>query len=87
MRFFNPDDKPEERRVQESMCHFIANDDEFEIDGRDWRAISGTGHSPEHSCFYCPELNLFISGDQSIPRISSNVSVYPERPKPNPLGD
>lgn len=86
-RFFTPDDKPVERRVQESQCHFIADQDEFQIGGRVWRVVTGNGHSPEHACLYCADLGLFISGDQSIPRISSNVSVYPDKLDSNPLGD
>lgn len=47
----------------------------------------GNGHSPEHACFYCPELQLFISGDQVLPRISSNVSVHPTETDGDPLRD
>jgi glyoxylase-like metal-dependent hydrolase (beta-lactamase superfamily II) len=32
-------------------------------------------------------LKLFISGDQVLPRISSNVSVHPTEPEANPLSD
>ncbi len=46
----------------------------------DWRVITGRGHSPEHACLYSPALRLFISGDQILPRISSNVSVLPIEP-------
>src|SRR5262249_46657482 len=52
-----------------------------------WRVVIGTGHSPEHTCLYCPELKLLISGDQVLPRISSNVSVFPTEPEANPLED
>ncbi len=52
-----------------------------------WRIVVGTGHSPEHACLYCPELKLLISGDQVLPRISSNVSVFPTEPDADPLGD
>src|SRR5262249_46980100 len=45
------------------------------------------GHSPEHICLYCPALKIFISGDQLLPRISSNVSVWPTEPEGNPLQD
>jgi glyoxylase-like metal-dependent hydrolase (beta-lactamase superfamily II) len=85
--FFGVDDKPEETRVQESMCHFIADGDSIFVDGKQWLVLSGNGHSPEHSCLICPELNVMISGDQSIPRISSNVSVYPSNRHEDPLGD
>ena len=50
-----------------------------------WRVIMGSGHSPEHACLFCEELNLLISGDQILPTISSNVSVYPTEPYANPL--
>jgi glyoxylase-like metal-dependent hydrolase (beta-lactamase superfamily II) len=47
----------------------------------------GEGHSPEHACLHCPELGLLISGDQLLPTISSNVSVWPIEPAGNPLQD
>lgn len=52
-----------------------------------WEVIVGNGHSPEHACFYCPALKLLISGDQVLPRISSNVSVYPTEPDADPMRD
>lgn len=57
------------------------------IGAQDWRVIVGSGHSPEHACLHCPELKLLISGDQVLPRISSNVSVNPIEPDADPLGD
>jgi len=63
----------------------IAEGAEIEIGGRLWRAIIGRGHSPEHLCMYCPELALMISGDQVLPRITSNVSVFPTEPEADPL--
>jgi glyoxylase-like metal-dependent hydrolase (beta-lactamase superfamily II) len=55
------------------------------IDGRRWRVIVGSGHSPEHACLFCGELNILISGDQVIPRITSNISVMGGEPEANPL--
>lgn len=52
-----------------------------------WRVVTGNGHSPEHACLYCPELKVLISGDQILPRISSNVSVYPIEPDADPMAD
>jgi glyoxylase-like metal-dependent hydrolase (beta-lactamase superfamily II) len=57
----------------------------FDLGGRHWEVITGQGHSPEHACLYCPDLNLIISGDQILPTISSNVSVFPTEPMANPL--
>jgi len=50
-----------------------------------WQVITGHGHSPEHACLFCPEQNVLISGDQILPTISSNVSVFPTEPTANPL--
>lgn len=67
--------------------HRVTDGDEIEIGGRHWRAVIGRGHSPEHLCLHCPELQLMISGDQVLPRITSNVSVFPTEPEADPLGD
>ncbi len=55
------------------------------IHGREWQIIVGAGHSPEHACLWCPELNVCLTGDQLLPNISSNVSVWPTEPECNPL--
>ncbi|MGE0740007.1 MAG: MBL fold metallo-hydrolase [Hyphomonadaceae bacterium] len=65
----------------------LSDGDSIEIGGRVWRVITGNGHSPEHVCLYQDELKLFISGDQVLPRISSNVSVFPTEPEGDPLSD
>ncbi len=57
------------------------------IGAHDWQVIVGTGHSPEHACLYCPARKLLISGDQVLPRISSNVSVHPTEPDEDPMSD
>ena len=59
----------------------------FEMAGHTWRVITGHGHSPEHSCLFCEDLNIVISGDQLLPKISSNVSVFPTEPAADPLRD
>jgi glyoxylase-like metal-dependent hydrolase (beta-lactamase superfamily II) len=65
----------------------IAAGDEILIGGRSWLVVVGRGHSPEHACLYCPQLRLLISGDQVLPRITSNVSVFPTEPDADPLSD
>jgi len=57
------------------------------VGNHEWEVVVGRGHSPEHACFFNEELNLLISGDQILPAISSNVSVYPLEPEANPLKD
>ena len=55
------------------------------IGDNDWHCISGYGHAPEHIALHCPALNILISGDMVLPRISSNISVYDTEPLANPL--
>lgn len=55
--------------------------------GQPWTVVTGHGHSPEHGCLYSERLNVLVSGDQLLPRISSNVSVHPTEPLANPLQD
>ena len=65
----------------------VVDGEELSIGGNSWRAVVGRGHSPEHLCLYAPDLKLMISGDQVLPRITSNVSVFPTEPDADPLTD
>ncbi len=65
----------------------IRDSDVLTINDTGWHVVVGRGHSPEHACLYCPALKLLISGDQVLPRISSNVSVFPTEPHADPLGE
>jgi glyoxylase-like metal-dependent hydrolase (beta-lactamase superfamily II) len=67
--------------------HRLQDGDDIQIGAHSWRVVVGSGHSPEHACLYCPDLKLMISGDQVLPRISSNVSVFPTEPDGDPLTD
>ena len=57
------------------------------LGGTPWQVVIGRGHSPEHVCLYSEPRKLLISGDQILPRISSNVSVHPMEPDTDPLQD
>ena len=59
----------------------------FDIGGQTWRVLIGRGHAPEHVSLYCSELDVLIAGDQVLPRISPNVSLFPGDGGDNPLGD
>jgi glyoxylase-like metal-dependent hydrolase (beta-lactamase superfamily II) len=52
-----------------------------------WRVVVGSGHSPEHACLLNEAQGVLISGDQVLPRISSNVSLYASEPEADPLGE
>ncbi|MDX3906441.1 MAG: MBL fold metallo-hydrolase [Pigmentiphaga sp.] len=68
-------------------AHFnrILDGDTLHIGGHAWQAIAGYGHAPEHISLYCQALNVVISGDMVLPRISTNVSVTDTDPESNPL--
>jgi len=69
---------PEHRRIRDG--------DTLEI-GRDrWTVIVGEGHSPEHAALYCAARRILISGDQILPTITTNISVWHDEPEGDPLG-
>ncbi len=55
------------------------------IGGKDWRVITGFGHSPEHASLFCEASQILISGDMVLPRISTNVSVFAVEPESDPV--
>jgi glyoxylase-like metal-dependent hydrolase (beta-lactamase superfamily II) len=63
----------------------MAAGDVLSIGGRDWRVFVGYGHSNEHASLYCAALNLVIAGDMLLPRISTNVGVWPSEPESSPV--
>jgi glyoxylase-like metal-dependent hydrolase (beta-lactamase superfamily II) len=63
----------------------ISDGERLMIGEHAWEVVTGAGHSPEHACLYCADLRVLISGDQVLPRISSNVSVIPTEPAADPL--
>lgn len=63
----------------------LMHGDTVRIGRHDWRVITGYGHAPEHVSLFCADLNLLISGDMVLPRISTNISVFDHEPDANPL--
>lgn len=70
-----PSVPPSYRRLQDNQA--------FRIGRHSWRVITGFGHAPEHAALYCADLNVLISGDMVLPRISTNVSVFAIEPEAN----
>jgi glyoxylase-like metal-dependent hydrolase (beta-lactamase superfamily II) len=63
----------------------IIEGERLKIGGREWRAIVGYGHAPEHMSLYCKDLNVVIAGDMLLSTISTNVSVWSVDPEGDPL--
>ncbi len=55
--------------------------------GGDWQVSLHDGHAPDHLCLHAPHAGLLVSGDQVLPTISSNVSLYPSNETGDPLGE
>jgi glyoxylase-like metal-dependent hydrolase (beta-lactamase superfamily II) len=64
----------------------IMDGERLAIGGHEWRVVVGYGHAPEHASLYCEALELAITGDMLLPKISTNVSVWPIDPEGDPLG-
>jgi glyoxylase-like metal-dependent hydrolase (beta-lactamase superfamily II) len=73
--------------VTEPPIRFVRllDGDELEIGGNIWRVIVGYGHAPEHAALHCESLGVLISGDMLLPKISTNISVWPNKPESDPL--
>ncbi len=65
----------------------LSENDVLRIGDGDWRVVIGEGHCPEHVCLWRERDGVLLSGDQILPRISSNVSVWPTEPEGDPLGE
>jgi glyoxylase-like metal-dependent hydrolase (beta-lactamase superfamily II) len=63
----------------------LMHGDVLRIGTHDWACHAGHGHAPEHISLHCPALDVLISGDMVLPRISTNVSVHEIEPEANPL--
>jgi glyoxylase-like metal-dependent hydrolase (beta-lactamase superfamily II) len=63
----------------------LMDGDHITIDGHEWQVITVFGHAPEHAALWCASKNVLISGDQVLPRITTNVGVWGNQPDSNPL--
>jgi len=69
------------------VLHRLRAGDKLMIGGTEWRVIIGGGHSPEHVCLHSAAAGILIAGDQVLPRISPNISVWPSETDADPLQD
>ncbi|WP_323785706.1 MBL fold metallo-hydrolase [Thalassovita sp.] len=59
---------------------------DLRIGSRQFKVLTGDGHSLEQVMLYDPSDNLFLAADQVIERISPNISVFASEPAADPLG-
>ena len=72
---------PEVPKTYRRMMH----GDVLRLAGREWEVITVHGHAPEQATLWCRELDVLISSDQVLPRITSNVGVWGNQPEADPL--
>src|SRR5213594_296433 len=65
--------------------HRIREGDVLTIGARTFEVFTVGGHAPEHACLWDRSGGVLISGDQVLPKITTNVSISPEQPTANPL--
>ena len=63
----------------------IREGDSLTIGARTFAVLTVLGHAPEHACLWDRVGRVLIAGDQVLPKITTNVSVWPEQPGANPL--
>jgi glyoxylase-like metal-dependent hydrolase (beta-lactamase superfamily II) len=68
-----------------SSFNRLFDGDDISIGGRSWKVIVGQGHSPEHASLYCHEIGVLIAGDQLLPEITPNISVWADEPEADSL--
>lgn len=76
------------RRVMSGMparIAHVADGDVLEAGGRRWTARVLGGHTDAQLVLHCERDGLLISADQVLPRITSNVGIYPERADLDPV--
>ncbi len=64
----------------------IQGGDRIQAGDTHWDVIPGFGHSSEHASLHDTARRVLISGDMLLPKISTNVAVWPSDPDGDPLG-
>jgi glyoxylase-like metal-dependent hydrolase (beta-lactamase superfamily II) len=76
------------RRVMSGIpaeIRLLGDGDVLDVGGVRWVALLARGHTDGQLLFHAPEAGLLIAGDQVLPRITSNIGIFPEREDPDPL--
>jgi len=75
------------RGVPEAPHAFVRliDGDAVTLGARAWRVVAGYGHSTEHAALAAREARVLIAGDMLLPRISTNVAVWPSEPDGDPV--
>lgn len=64
----------------------VADGEVLDLGGRALTVVWTPGHTDHHAVLYEESSGTLFAGDHVLPRITSNIGVYPEG-RPDPLGD
>lgn len=65
----------------------LSDGDTIRAGGRDWTVAFGQGHAPDHAVLWAADGDIVLGGDQLLPGISANLSVYAAEPGADPVGE
>jgi glyoxylase-like metal-dependent hydrolase (beta-lactamase superfamily II) len=65
----------------------LAEGQQFATRAGTFRVSLHEGHAPGHACLHAADTGILVSGDQVLPHISPNISLYPDIADADPLGD
>lgn len=71
--------------VPRHIARHVADGEVLEIGAHRWKARILRGHTDGQLVLVEKDAKLMIAGDQILPRITSNVGVYPERADQDPV--
>ena len=66
--------------------HPVTDGEVLDLGGRALTVIWTPGHTDHHAVLFEERTGTLVAGDHVLPRITSNVGVYPDG-RPDPLGD
>ncbi|MDP9321058.1 MAG: MBL fold metallo-hydrolase [Chloroflexota bacterium] len=66
--------------------HPVADGEVLDLGGRALTVVWTPGHTDHHAVLFEESSGTLLAGDHVLPRITSNVGVYPDG-RPDPLGD
>ncbi len=64
----------------------LADGDSFTATALPFAVSLHDGHAEGHACLHAAAAGVFIAGDELLPTISSNVSLYPQGGLDDPMG-
>lgn len=62
--------------LDQCQLEYITENQTFDIGHRKWQIISGWGHTPHNSALFCQDDGIMLSGDQILPSIFPNISIW-----------